>query len=116
MVTAFTSVDDYLASLPEAVRLRLQEVRETLHAAIPGAQETISYNIPTLTVGGRRVIHFAGWKHHVSLYPVPEGDAAYATAIGPYVGGKGTVKFPLSEPLPVDLVTRTAQLQVGEAL
>ena len=91
----------------------LSQIRQTIHAAVPGSGETISYNIPAMTLGGKRYVHFAGWAKHVSLYPAPdldESEAGYALAaeLEPYQGGKGTLKFPLNQPIPYDLIGRVA--------
>ncbi|GAA1557786.1 iron chaperone [Streptomyces globosus] len=109
-MAAAKTVDDYLAALPEEVRPVLHEVRRTLHAAVPGAGETISYGIPALTSGGRAVVYFAGWKHHISVYPVPDtaGDAALEAELTPYRAGRGTLKFPLNHPVPLPLLARVA--------
>ena len=104
------SVDDYIATFPPEVRTVLAEVRRTLHAAVPGAEEAMRYDIPTLTLDGRSLVHFAGWKHHVSVYPVPDGDADYERAMAPHRSGASTAKFPLDEPIPLDLVGRIARL------
>ena len=82
----------------------------TLHAAVPGAGETISYDIPALTLHGRSVVYFAGWKRHVSVYPVPDGDDDYEAALAPYRSGASTAKFPLTEPVPYQLVAQIATL------
>ena len=71
---------------------------------------TISYDMPTLTLHGRSVVHFAGWKGHVSVYPLPSGDAEFEAAVAPYRSGASTARFPLSEPVPYDLVARIAEL------
>ena len=104
VATTFESVDQYIATFPPATQRVLQDVRRALHDAVPGAGETISYNIPTVTLDDRSIVHFAGWKRHISLYPVPDGDAAYEAAVAPYRSGASTVKFPLAEPVPYDLV------------
>lgn len=108
MPAAFATVEDYLASLPDEVRVVLETVRTTLHEAVPGAVDTISYQMPTLVLDGRRVVHYAGWKRHVSLYPEPD-DADLAAELATYSSGKGTLKFPLDQPLPLELITRVAQ-------
>ena len=77
MATSFATVDEYIASFPSAVQHVLQEIRRTMHTVVPGAGETISYNIPTITLGGGPLVYFAGWKRHVSVYPIPDGDDAY---------------------------------------
>jgi uncharacterized protein YdhG (YjbR/CyaY superfamily) len=107
---AHDTVDDYLAGFPAETRAVLTEIRRTMHAAVPGAGETISYDIPALTLGGRTIVHYAGWKHHVSVYPVPDGDDAYQAAVAPYRSGASTAKFPLARPVPYDLIARIAEL------
>jgi uncharacterized protein YdhG (YjbR/CyaY superfamily) len=73
---------------------------------LPGAEETMSYGMPTYLLAGRRVVHLAGWAKHVSAYPMPTGDPELERDAAAYLSGKGTVRFPLTEPLPVDLVRR----------
>ncbi|MFE3545764.1 iron chaperone [Nocardia sp. NPDC059177] len=102
------SVEAYLAGQPEQARAVLEQIRETIHRAVPGSGETISYAMPTATVDGRGFITFAGWKAHVSLYPIPDGDEALGHALAPYISGRGTLKFPLGEPIPYDLIGQVA--------
>ena len=102
------TIDDYIGAFPADVRSILEEVRARLRSAVPTADEGISYGIPVLTLDGRYLVYFAGWKHHISVYPLPEGDATLVEAMAPYVAGKGTLKFPLSEPIPYDLIERVA--------
>ena len=102
----FATVEDYLQSLAPEVRSAVEDVRAAIHQAAPGADEVISYNIPTLRRDGRSVVHFAGWKGHVSLYPMPDGDADLERDLAPYSSGKGTLKFPLAETIPLELVRR----------
>jgi uncharacterized protein YdhG (YjbR/CyaY superfamily) len=106
----YATVDAYVESFPPAVRVALEQVRRGLHEAITGAGETISYDIPTLTIDGVAVVYFAGWKKHVSLYPVPDGDAEFDELVAPYRSGASTAKFPLAEPIPVDVVRRAGVL------
>lgn len=110
MAQHFTSVDDYIASQPADVQTVLQEIRQRAHAAVPGAGEMISYDIPTITINGRYVVYFAAWKHHVSVYPVPRGDEAFEQEIAPYRAAKGTLKFPLGKPVPYELIGKVAEL------
>lgn len=108
MAVKFATVEDYLDSLAPEVRSALQEVRATLHDAVPGAEDAISYNIATLKIGERRIVHYAGWKQHISLYPMPQ-DEDLAEELAPYAAGKGTLRFPLAQPVPLELVARIAQ-------
>jgi uncharacterized protein YdhG (YjbR/CyaY superfamily) len=110
VATTFATVDDYIASFPPAVREVLNDIRRTMQAVLPDAGETISYNIPTLTLDGRSLVYFAGWKRHVSVYPIPDGDDAYEAQLAPYRSGASTAKFPLDKPIPLDLVARITKL------
>jgi uncharacterized protein YdhG (YjbR/CyaY superfamily) len=109
-VAAPATVDEYIGSFPPAVGRILEDVRVALRAAVPGAEESISYGIPTLTVDGRYVVYFSGWKHHVAVYPIPDTgtDEALARDIAPHRAGKGTLRFPLGEPMPLELIGRVA--------
>ena len=109
MATKFTSLEEYLDSLAPEVRSAVEAVRTTIHAALPGGTDVISYNMPTVNVQGRRIVHYAGWKAHVSLYPAPEDDEDLERDLAPYVAGRGTLRFPLDQPLPHELITRVVQ-------
>ena len=109
MAEQFESVDAYIASFPAATQATLQEMRQRIHAALPGSGEKISYNIAAVTVDGRTVVHFAGWAKHVSMYPIPAVDAALAAETAPYLAGRGTMKFPLNRPIPYDLIERLGE-------
>lgn len=107
--SSFATVDEYLAAKPATARTFLQRVRAAIRKALPGAEETISYKIPAYRLNGRVVIYFAGWKNHFSLYPVnDELVAAFARELAPYEVEKGTIRFPLSAPVPVELIARIA--------
>lgn len=103
-------VEAYLAALPEQTRPVLEDVRRAIHAALPGSAEKRSYGIVGVTLEGRTVMWFGGYAEHVSVYPVPAGDAAFEADIAPYRAGKGTLRFPLDRPVPLDLVGRVAAL------
>jgi uncharacterized protein YdhG (YjbR/CyaY superfamily) len=107
-VAKFETVDEYIASFPPEVQAPLQAVRETIRAVAPGTEERISYGIPTFTLDGRYVVYFSGWKEHVSVYPIPDADPALARELKPHMAGKGTLKFPLAKPMPLDLIARAA--------
>ena len=110
------SVDEYIAAQPEAARGKLEQVRSAIRKAVPGAEELISYKIPAYTLNGEPVLYFAGWKRHYSLYPA--GDAvvaAFKDDLAAYDVDKGTIRFPLSEPVPVKLIERIAKFRAREA-
>jgi uncharacterized protein YdhG (YjbR/CyaY superfamily) len=104
MTGTFATVDEYIASFPDETQSVLQEMRRTIHRVVPDAEERISYQIPAITSGGRIVVYFAGWKHHVSVYPVPDGDEDFERLVAPYRASKGTLKFLLSEPIPYGVI------------
>jgi len=106
----FATVDEYLASFPDDVEAVLQELRRTIRGAVPNAGEKISYRIPAMTLDGKVLVYFAGWKDYVSMYPLPEMDAAFEKELAPYVAGKGTVRFAHGRPLPHDLIERFVKL------
>ena len=111
----FKSVDEYIASQPEAVQGLLMRVRSTIRKAVPAAEETISYKIPTYKLHGGPVLYFAGWKHHYSLYPASGRLVeAFGDELAPYEISKGTIRFPLSEPVPVKLIGRIAKFRAKE--
>jgi uncharacterized protein YdhG (YjbR/CyaY superfamily) len=107
-MATFATVDEYIASFPPDRQTILEEVRRAMRRGATGTEETISYGIPTFKLEGRYVIYFAGWKDHISVYPVPEGDATLQKDIATYKAAKGTLRFPLDKPIPYDLIERLA--------
>ena len=104
MAEKITSVDEYISSLPEVAREKLEEIRQIVHDVVPDVGERISYEMPTFTVGGRNLVHAGAWKTHVGIYPLPGGDADLDEAMAPYRSGKDTLRFPLDQPLPRTLI------------
>jgi uncharacterized protein YdhG (YjbR/CyaY superfamily) len=111
--TNFQSVDEYIAACPVESQAYLRQIRMLIHTLATDAKEKISYQMAAFERNGRNLIHFAGWKKHVSLYPVPSGSDAFERQIEPYVDGKGTLKFPLDEPLPIKLIERVIKLHLA---
>ena len=111
-----SNIDEYIAGFPPAVQRVLERVRNTIRKALPAADEGISYRIPTYKVHGRYVLYFAGWKQHYSLYPSTDRlVAAFRDELAPYeVNNKGTIRFPLSEPVPVKLIEGIAKFRAKE--
>jgi uncharacterized protein YdhG (YjbR/CyaY superfamily) len=116
MAKTVKSVDGYIASQPKEVQRLLERVRATIAKAVPGAEEQISYGIPAFKLHGRPVLYFAGWKQHYSLYPSTAPlIAAFRKELAPYeVNNKGTIRFPLSEPVPVKLIAALAKFRAKE--
>lgn len=114
--TDFKAVDEYIASQPEGVRGVLERVRGAIRKAVPEAQEVISYKMPTYTLYGRRLLYFAVWKKHYSMYAATEQVVeAFRDELASYEVDKGTIRFPLSEPVPVKLIERIAKFRAKEA-
>ena len=116
MKSKINSIDEYIDTFPEDMQTILKQVRKTIKAAAPEAGERISYGIPTFTLNGKYLIYFAGWKNHISIYPIPIGDEAFNKEISQYVAGKGTLKFPTDKPLPLKLISKIVKLKIAEAL
>ena len=114
--TDFQSIDEYIAACPEQSQERLQQIRAVVKKLAPKAKERISYQIAAFELNGKNIIHFAGWKKHVSLYPVPAGGEAFESEVSKYVDGKGTVKFPLDEKMPMKLVNKIIKLHLDKNL
>jgi uncharacterized protein YdhG (YjbR/CyaY superfamily) len=111
----FNSVDDYIDSQPEAVRGILALVRNTIRKAAPQAEEVISYKMPTYLLKGDRLLYFAVWKQHYSIYAATERVLAeFQDELASYEVEKGTIRFPLSKPVPVKLIERIVKFRARE--
>jgi len=109
------SIDKYIASFSPEVQAILERIRLTIRKAAPGAQETISYNIPTFTLNGA-LVHFAAFKNHIGFYPPVRGDARLEKAASTYAGEKGNLRFPLDQPIPYGLIEKLVKLRVKQNL
>ena len=114
MSTKFDTVDAYIGSFPETVRPVLNEVREVIRRSIPGVEESISYDMATFSMEGHYVVYLAGWKKHISLHAVPDLAADLEDVVAPYRSGRGTVKFPLKRPIPLDLIEQVVSEMVQQ--
>ena len=110
-----TSVDDYIALQPKATQEKLERVRSALRKALPGATEVIAYQMPAYRASGRIVIYFAGWKEHYALYvPSVPLRTAFKKELARYEIHKATIRFPMTEPVPVKLIERIAKFRAKE--
>ncbi len=116
MTNPCTTIDEYINSCPADVQPILEQVRQAIRKAVPAAGETISYGMPTITFKGRDLMSFAAWKHHIGLYPLPALEGAFAQEFAPYRAAKSAVHFPLSQPLPEDIIARLAALHVTQRM
>ena len=109
------SIDEYIASFPEETQKILQELRAAIKAAAPGAQEKISYQMPAFAQKGI-LVYFAAWKNHIGFYPTSSGTQAFMQELSVYESSKGSIKFPLDKPLPLDLISNIVRFRVAENL
>jgi uncharacterized protein YdhG (YjbR/CyaY superfamily) len=110
-----TTIDDYIEGFPPTVQSVLSQLRSTIRQAAPQAVEKISYRIPTFYLNGN-LVHFAAFEHHVGFYPAPSGIARFRKELTRYKSAKGSVQFPLDEPLPLGLIADIVEFRVAENL
>ena len=107
------NINEYIKNFPAGTQKTLKQIRATIKKITPAAEEVISYGIPAFRLNERALIYFAGWKEHVSIYPVPK-DKAFQKEVENYQTGKGTLQFPLDKPLPLKVITKAVKLRVKE--
>ncbi|AEI50745.1 iron chaperone [Runella slithyformis] len=110
-----SDIDTYISTFPAHVQETLEHLRQTIREAAPEAAEKINYGIPTFTLHGN-LVHFAAYKTHFGFYPSPSGIKAFKEQLSGFETAKGTVKFPIDQPLPFDLITQIVRFRVGENL
>ena len=115
-MASVTSVDAYLAALPDDRRAALAELRQAVNAAAPEATETIAYQMPALrSHGGQFLVSYAAFKHHYSLFPASDTVVdTLGDEVAPYLAGKGTLRFPADRPLPIDTITKIVKIRLEE--
>lgn len=111
---AAQTVDEYVASFPDDIAARLAQVRSAIRAEVPDAEEKMRYGIAAVMLGGRYALHFAGWKQHIGIYPVPQLPEPLESEVAPYRSGKDSVTFRHADPLPLELISRMARAIVAE--
>lgn len=107
-------VDEFISVQADDVRERLEAIRSSIKQAVPDATETISYGIPTFQINGKNMVHYGPGKRHIGVYATPDGHSEFEAELGTYKRGKGSVQFPLSEPLPISLITRMAEFRAEQ--
>ena len=110
----FKTIDAYIQTFPKDVQTILQKVRKTIQKAAPDAVETISYQMPTFKLNGKGLVYFAAYEKHIGFYPIPSGMKAFEKQLAPYKQGKGSVQFPIDQPIPYDLVRRIVVFRAKE--
>jgi len=109
------SIDEYIAKFPEEVQRILIELRAVIKESAPDAEERISYQMPTFALKGN-LVHFAAYKNHIGFYPTPNGIQAFKKELSIYEGAKGSIKFPIDRPLPLELISKIVKFRVTENL
>ncbi|MCX6067325.1 MAG: DUF1801 domain-containing protein [Chloroflexi bacterium] len=109
------SIDEYIANFPAEVQKKLEDLRAVIKAAAPEAQEKIGYQMPTFTLKGN-LVHFAAYKNHIGFYPTPSGIQAYREELSVYESAKGSIRFPIDQPLPFELISKIVKFRVTENL
>lgn len=110
----YTTIDEYIEIFPPEIQEILKTLRNVIKEAAPDSTEKISYQMPTFTLNGKNLIHFAAYKSHIGLYPTPNGIDSFKSELSSYKGGKGSVQFPIDKTLPYDLITRIVKFRVDE--
>ncbi len=108
------SIEEYVAGFPPGTQKLLEQVRSTIHGAVPEATETIAYSMPTFDLRGKHLAHFAAFAHHIGFYPTPRGIEEFEAELSRYKQGRGSVQFPIDEPLPLDLIRRMVEFRARE--
>lgn len=115
MVTKYTiKVEDYIASFPKDIQEILIKMRKTILEKAPESVEHISYGMPSYKTNGKPLVYFAAYKTHIGFYATPTGHIEFAEELSKYKTGKGSVQFPINQPLPIDLIERIVEFRVNE--
>ena len=112
----FETIDEYIATFPRNVQDILDELRRIIRESAPKSEETISYGIPTFDLNGKHLVHFAAYKNHIGFYPTSSGITRFKKELSRYALSKGTVRFPINEPIPFDLIRKIVKYRVKETL
>ena len=109
-----TSIDEYISDFPQEIQSLLNQVRSTIKQAAPDAEESIGYGMPAYKTHGKPLVYFAAFKNHIGFYATPTGHAEFAAELSKYKQGKGSVQFPINQPIPLELITQIVEFRVIE--
>lgn len=107
-------IDQFISNYPPEIQTILQKIRALIQKSAPGAEEAMSYGIPTFKLNGKNLVHFSAFKEHIGFYPTPSGIEKFKKELSAYEGAKGSVKFPLDKPIPYALIMKIVQFRVKE--
>ncbi|MBI3161491.1 MAG: DUF1801 domain-containing protein [Chloroflexi bacterium] len=110
------TIDEFISQYPPEVQTILQKIRALIQKSAPGAEEAMAYGIPTFKLNGKNLVHFSAFKEHIGFYPTPSGITKFKKELSAYEGAKGSVKFPLTKPVPYALIGRITQFRVKEVM
>ena len=110
----YTTINEYIALQSKETQKILKEIRKTIKAAAPDAEEKISYQLATFTLNGKNLVHFGAFKNHIGFYPTPSGTEAFKKEISKYKAAKGSIQFPIDKPMPLKLIARIVKFRVAE--
>jgi uncharacterized protein YdhG (YjbR/CyaY superfamily) len=108
------NIDEYISAFPKDIQKLLQQIRTTIKKAAPKAEECISYGMPAFALNGKKLVYFAGCKNHIGFYATPTGHEAFKVDLSVYKQGKGSVQFPLDQPMPLNLITQIVQFRLKQ--
>ena len=108
------STDEYISNFPKEIQIVLQEVRKTIKNVAPKADESISYGMPAYKLNGKVLVYYAGYKNHIGFYATPTGHAEFTEELAKYKQGRGSIQFPINEPMPLDLITKIVKFRISE--
>jgi uncharacterized protein YdhG (YjbR/CyaY superfamily) len=108
------TMDGYIATFPKDVQVLLEKIRKTIRTSAHEAIETINYGIPTFQINGKNLVHFAAFKNHIGFYPAPSAIIAFKKDLLSYKQAKGSVQFPLNQPIPFDLIKKIVMFRIKE--
>ena len=114
-VENYRTIDEYIIKFPPNVQNILQKIRQLIKDLAPKAKETISYQIPTFKLNGN-LVHFAAYKNHIGFYPTPSAIKEFKNELSIYKLGKGTIQFPINQPIPYDLIKKIVKFRINENL
>lgn len=111
----YKNIDEYIDSFPKETQIILMKLRKLISDLAPDAEEAIVYAIPTFKLNGKNLVHFGGYEKHIGFYPTPSAIAAFEKELSGYKGAKGSVQFPLDEPIPYDLIKKMVEYRIKQS-
>lgn len=110
------NVDEYFGSFPQETQKILKEIRQIIQKSAPESVESISYGMPAYKLNGKPLVYFAAFKNHIGFYATPTGHVAFSEKLSKYIQGKGSIQFPIDQPMPLELIEMIVKFRVGQNL